>query len=67
MAKFVLTAQLQLQAPRNVQQVVRQIQGQLNSVKVNVDIKGASKAQGDLKKLDQGVKKVTDSAQTTGQ
>jgi len=67
MAKFVLTAQLQLQAPRNVQQVVRQIQNQLNNVKVKVDIEGASKAQTDLKKLDKGVKQVTDSAHKMGQ
>ena len=36
MSKFVLTAQLQLQAPNNVGQVVRQMQSQLNNVNVNV-------------------------------
>ena len=34
MSKFVLTAELQLQAPKNVAQVVRQIQAQLDGVKI---------------------------------
>jgi hypothetical protein len=44
MSKFVLTAQLQLQAPNNVGQVVKQIQNQLNSVNVSVKAKGAAQA-----------------------
>jgi len=66
MAKFVLTAQLQLQAPRNVQAIVRQIQSQLDGVKVKVGVEGASRAQADLKKVDQSVKQVTDSADRMG-
>ena len=50
MAKFVLTAQLQLQPPRNVAAVARQIQNQLNNIKVNVAVSGASAASKNLNK-----------------
>ena len=46
--KFVLTAQLQLQAPKNVRSVVRDFNNQLKGVKVDIDVKGASKAQKDI-------------------
>ena len=42
MSKFVLTAQLQLQAPTNVAQVAKQIQNQLSNVSVNIQAKGAA-------------------------
>ena len=42
MSKFVLTAQLQLQAPTNVAQVTKQIQNQLSNVNVNIQAKGAA-------------------------
>ena len=51
MSKFVLTAQLQLQAPNNVAQVVNQMQRQLNNVKVDVKVNGAAAAQKDLKNI----------------
>ena len=66
MAKFVLTAQLQLQAPTNVQQVTRQIQSQLNNVKVNVDLQGAASANASLQKVNKNVKDVTNSANKMG-
>ena len=44
MAQFVLTAQLQLQAPTNIGQVVNQIQQQLNGVTVNVQVQGGQQA-----------------------
>ena len=47
--KFVLTAQLQLQAPKNLRSVVRDINNQLKGVKVDIDVKGAAKAQKDIK------------------
>ena len=50
MSKFVLTAELQLQAPKNVAQVVRQIQSQLDGVKVDVEMRGA---QGAVKSINQ--------------
>ena len=57
MAKFVLTAQLQLQPPRNIAAVARQIQNQLNNIKVNVAVSGASATVRDLDKVKKGVDK----------
>lgn len=51
MSRFVLTAQLQLQAPTNVAQVVRQIQSQLNSVNVNVQVQNVGQAQRQLNNI----------------
>ena len=51
MSKFVLTAQLQLQGPKNVRQVVSQIQSQLKGVSVDLDVKGGSQAQRQIKKI----------------
>ena len=45
MSRFVLTAQLQLQAPKNTRQVVSQMQGQLSNVNVPIQVTGAGKAQ----------------------
>ena len=42
--RFNLTAQLQLQAPRNVGQVVGQIRRQLQGVTANVQVKGDARA-----------------------
>ena len=51
MAKpFVLTAQIQLQAP-NVRQVVRQMQGQLQNVNANVAVNLPKNAQSQLKNV----------------
>jgi hypothetical protein len=44
MSKFVLTAELQLQAPNNVRQVVSQIQSQLKGVSLNVNVQQAGTA-----------------------
>jgi TP901 family phage tail tape measure protein len=51
MSRFVLTAQLQLQAPNNVAQVVRQIQSQLNNVNVNLNIQNAARTQRQLQQI----------------
>ena len=51
MSKFVLTAQLQLQAPNNVKQVVQQIQSQLGNLKVNIAAAGAVQANKNLQNL----------------
>ena len=56
--KFVLTAQLQLQAPQNVRQVVNNIQSQLQGVNVEVGVKNAAKAQTELKKTSNATKDV---------
>ena len=45
MSRFVLTAQLQLQAPKNTRQVVSQMQGQLSNLNVPIQVTGAGKAQ----------------------
>jgi len=37
--KFLLTAQLHLQAPTNTKQVLKQIQNQLKGANVNVQLK----------------------------
>lgn len=66
MSRFVLTAQLQLQAPRNVGSVVRQMQSQLGDIKVKVSLDGASRTSSDLNKINKDVQKVTDSASRMG-
>ena len=48
MSRFVLTAQLQLQAPNNVRQVRSQIQSQLQGVSVNVAVQNSAQAQRQL-------------------
>ncbi|OUV75838.1 MAG: phage tail tape measure protein, partial [Rickettsiales bacterium TMED131] len=57
MSKFVLTAQLQLQAPKNVGQVASQIQSQLNNVSVNVNVQNAGKAAQQVQKLSNSAQK----------
>jgi len=51
MSKFNLTAQIQLQAPKNAGQVVQQIQRQLQGVNVNVNLKGGQQAQRQIQNL----------------
>ena len=56
MSKFVLTAQLQLQAPSNTRQVVQQIQRQLQGgVNLNVQLKNAPAAQRQLTQINKQV------------
>jgi hypothetical protein len=66
MSKFVLTAQLQLQAPNNVSQVVSQIQNQLNNVSVNVQVKGSAKANQQLQQITQSTQAATTAASRMG-
>lgn len=61
MARFVLTAELSLQAPRNVAQVVQQIQSQLNGIQVNVQVQGAKQAQRDVDQLTRSADRANDS------
>lgn len=67
MAQFVLTAQLQLQAPNNVSQVVSQIQNQLNGINVNVNVQGSAKAQQQIQQLTQTTNQATGAANRMGQ
>ena len=58
--KFVLTAQLQLQAPRNVRTIVRNLRRDLGRVKVPIvlDVKGRK----DVEKLTKDLKNAGNSA-----
>jgi TP901 family phage tail tape measure protein len=66
MSKFVLTAQLQLQAPNNVKQVVQQIQSQLNGVSVNVQVQNAAQAQKQIQQVAQATNQATTAAERMG-
>lgn len=66
MSKFVLTAQLQLQAPNNVSQIVSQIQSQLNNVSVNVQVKGSAQANQQLQQITQSTQAATTAAGRMG-
>jgi TP901 family phage tail tape measure protein len=66
MSRFVLTAQLQLQAPNNVAQVVRQIQSQLNNVNVNIQVQNSQQAQRQLQQITQSTNQATGAADRMG-
>jgi TP901 family phage tail tape measure protein len=66
MSKFVLTAQLQLQAPTNVGAVVQQIQSQLNGVSVNVQVQNSAKAQQQLQQVGAAANQAASSAERMG-
>ena len=66
MSKFVLTAQLKLQAPTNTRQVVNQMQGQLGGLSVPVQVTGAGKAQKQLKQLTAATNQASSAATNMG-
>lgn len=66
MSRFVLTAQLQLQAPTNVGQVVNQIQSQLNNVRVNVQVQGAAQATRQINQVTQATQRASSAASQLG-
>lgn len=66
MSKFVLTAQLQLQAPNNVGQVVQQIQNQLNGINVNIQVKGSQQAQKQIQQVTNSTNQATTAAERMG-
>ena len=66
MAKFVLTAELSLKAPKNVSQVVNQIQQQLNGVNVNVNLQNSSQAVKDINNITQASDKASTAASKIG-
>ena len=66
MSRFVLTAQLQLQAPRNVNQVVGQIQRQLNGVNVNLNVQGGRQATRQIAQVNQQVNNLNKGAKNLG-
>ena len=66
MSKFLLTAQLQLQAPTNTRQVLSQMRKELSGVKVPVEVKGAAEAKRQLEKVSKSAKGASDAAQNMG-
>ena len=66
MAKFVLTAEIVLQAPKNVNQVVNNIQSQLNNIQANVNIQGASTANKQIQSLTQSTNQASSAAEKMG-
>ena len=66
MSKFVLTAQLNLQAPRNTKQVINQMRGELSGLSVPVDVKGAAKAKKQIDSITQSTDKASNAATRMG-
>jgi TP901 family phage tail tape measure protein len=66
MSRFVLTAQLQLQAPTNTAQIVRQIQSQLNNVQVNVQVQGTAQATRQVQQVAQSLNAANSAASNLG-
>jgi len=66
MSRFVLTAQLQLQAPTNTAQVVRQIQNQLNNVQVNLQVQGTAQATRQVNQVAQSINAANTAASNLG-
>ena len=66
MAKFNLTAQIQLQAPNNVSQVVKQIQSQLGGVNVPVQAQQAKQTTKQIQQLTQATNQATVSTKKLG-
>jgi len=67
MSRFVLTAQLQLQAPRNTRQVVSQIQRQLQGgVNLNINVRNGARAQTQVSNLTRQVNSLNTAGQRMG-
>jgi hypothetical protein len=68
MSRFVLTAQLQLQAPTNSRQVLGQIRNQLSGrpIEVPVEVRGAAQAQRAVRNVREEVQRATGAADALG-
>ena len=66
MSKFVLTAQLKLQAPTNTRQVINQMRGQLQGLNVPVQVTGASSATKQINKVTAATKQAAGAADSMG-
>lgn len=66
MAQFVLTAQLQLQAPKNASKVVNQIQNQLKGVQIPVTVKSAAQATKQINQVTAATNKAASAAEAMG-
>jgi hypothetical protein len=56
--KFSLTAQINLQAPKNTRQIYNQIQKQLKNISINVNVGKANKAVQDITKITKAQKQL---------
>ena len=65
-SRFVLTAQVQLQAPTNTRQVVNEIQRQLKGVKVDVNMQGGQQASKQINNINKAAKEATTQANKMG-
>ena len=67
MSKFVLTAQLHLQAPRNASQVLNQTRQQLSGgVTIPVNVKNAKQAQQQITNVTKATQQASSAAQSMG-
>jgi TP901 family phage tail tape measure protein len=66
MAKFVLTAQIQLQAPNNASQVVQQINKQLQGVSIPVSVKAAGAATKQINQITAATQRASSAADAMG-
>jgi TP901 family phage tail tape measure protein len=67
MAKFVLTAQLQLRAPTNTRDVIRDLRRQLGGgINVPIEVKGANEAKKQIEKVEKETKKAASAADAMG-
>ena len=66
MSRFVLTAQLQLQAPRNVNQVVNQIQRQLSGITVDLNVQNGRQASRQIADVNRQVDELNKGAKALG-
>jgi TP901 family phage tail tape measure protein len=67
MAKFVLTAQLQLRAPTNTRDVIRDLRRQLGGgINIPVEVKGANEAKKQIEKVEKETKKAASAADAMG-
>jgi len=66
MSRFVLTAQLQLQAPSNIRQVVNQIQSQLAGVNIPVNVQNAASATRQINQIRAATNDATTAAERMG-
>ena len=67
MSKFVLPAQFQLQAPRNTQQVINQLRGQLQgAVNIPVNVEGGVKAAKEINQISKATREATTAGERMG-
>lgn len=66
MAKFVLTAQLQLQAPKNASRVINDIQKQLHGVTIPVTVQAVGQTTQQINKLATATNKASSAAEAMG-